>query len=222
MREEEWATGWGDALQAALHGIAPVISERRGTTIRDTRSIARQLAVSAITLFTEHGFDSVTVGEIATHAGVTARTFFRYFPSKETVVLDIFDQTNARLMELIEAGDTGDDVLAGITAAAVEWCERYGDLFTALVRIGDGSHSLNAAVLGRTTVWELHLAEALGHRFTDLDAGDSKVWAYTTMAMLRLMQRNAFEESISFTEAARGVFGRLGELTAGRSKRTRT
>ncbi|WP_159064251.1 transposase [Streptomyces canus] len=35
-------------------------------------------------------------------AGVTLRSFFRCFPSKETVLLDIYGQTNSRLMELIE------------------------------------------------------------------------------------------------------------------------
>jgi AcrR family transcriptional regulator len=194
-----------------------VISERRGTTIRDTRSIARRLGVSAVTLFAQHGFDAVTVSDIAEHAGVTARTFFRYFPSKETVIVDIYDETNARLVELIEARGPEEPVLGAITEATVEWCARYGDLFTALARMGSASESLAAAVIGRTTVWEDHLAGALCSRFPDLAGEDAKVWACTTMAMLRLMQRNAFEEHISFAEAARDAFSRLGALTAGQS-----
>src|SRR5690348_5534189 len=46
------------------------------------------LQAAADRLFTEHGFASTTVRDIAEAAGVTERTFFRYFASKEDLVLD--------------------------------------------------------------------------------------------------------------------------------------
>ncbi|WNB87267.1 TetR family transcriptional regulator [Cellulomonas sp. ATA003] len=42
----------------------------------------------AMTLFTEHGFDGTTVADIARAAGVSHMTFFRHFPTKESVLLD--------------------------------------------------------------------------------------------------------------------------------------
>jgi AcrR family transcriptional regulator len=45
------------------------------------------LEAAAISLFDEHGYDETTVEQIAERAGVSTRTFFRYFPTKADVLL---------------------------------------------------------------------------------------------------------------------------------------
>lgn len=44
------------------------------------------LQQAALELFAKHGFDTTTTDEIAEQAGVSSRTFFRYFPTKESVL----------------------------------------------------------------------------------------------------------------------------------------
>jgi AcrR family transcriptional regulator len=43
---------------------------------------------AAITLFDQQGYDETTVAEIAEHAGLTKRTFFRHFADKREVLFD--------------------------------------------------------------------------------------------------------------------------------------
>ena len=45
-----------------------------------------RLQTAALTLYGERGFENTTVAEIAEHAGLTKRTFFRYFADKREVL----------------------------------------------------------------------------------------------------------------------------------------
>jgi TetR/AcrR family transcriptional regulator, regulator of mycofactocin system len=61
---------------------------RRG---RPPGTSARAFELIALRLFTEQGYEETTVGQIAAAAGVSRRTFFRYFDSKAAVLWYEFD-----------------------------------------------------------------------------------------------------------------------------------
>ncbi|MEW2134257.1 TetR family transcriptional regulator [Streptomyces sp. NPDC005435] len=57
-----------------------------GLRLRTRRLVTEALADTALELFDASGFDQVTVADIARAAGISQRSFFRYFGNKEDVV----------------------------------------------------------------------------------------------------------------------------------------
>jgi TetR/AcrR family transcriptional regulator, regulator of mycofactocin system len=71
-----------------LTGNAVAAGPRRG---RPPGTSRRELELIALRLFADQGFDSTTIEQISAEAGVSKRTFFRYFSSKASVLWSEFD-----------------------------------------------------------------------------------------------------------------------------------
>ena len=81
---------------------------------------------TALEMFAERGFDETTVDDIADALGVSRRTLFRYFASKNDMVWGDFDRVLARLRGCLE--DTKpDEPLHVALGRAVVQSNRYED-----------------------------------------------------------------------------------------------
>ena len=94
MSTVDWTAGEVGTGSAAAGGPhAPA----EGLRARKKRVMRQQLSDVATRMFVERGFDAVRVAEVAEACGVSEKTVFNYFPTKESLVLDRLEATMASL-----------------------------------------------------------------------------------------------------------------------------
>jgi len=71
---------------------APAAPEE-GLRERKKRLMRQRLSDTAARMFLEHGFDKLRVAQVAEACGVSEKTVFNYFPTKESLVLDRLETT---------------------------------------------------------------------------------------------------------------------------------
>jgi AcrR family transcriptional regulator len=76
-----------------------------------------RLQQAALALFAERGFDDTTVAEIAERAGLTKRTFFRYFADKREVLFWGAEALEPLFVTALAAAPASDSALGVITTA---------------------------------------------------------------------------------------------------------
>ena len=106
-----------DTLDA---GQGPGSSGLRERKKARTRASLRE---HALRLFREQGYQATTVEQIAAAAEVSPSTFFRYFPTKEDVVLQ--DDMDTRMIAAFEQQPPGVGPIAAVRAAAREMVTSY-------------------------------------------------------------------------------------------------
>lgn len=94
-----------------------------GEGLREMRKARTQRAIQeqAMRLFAERGYDATTVADVAAAAEVSSMTVFRYFPTKEDLV--IADEYDPVIVDRIRARPPGEPPLRRIGAALVESAE---------------------------------------------------------------------------------------------------
>ncbi|MFG3285068.1 TetR family transcriptional regulator [Streptomyces sp. NPDC048111] len=134
---------------------------------RKRQLVSDELSEAALQLLALKGYDAVTIDEIAATAGVSKRTFFRYFASKEDVVVQFL-------------ADLGTGMRAALTSRPVEerpsvalrhtvWasmavCAGHSDKALRVVQLILRTPALRARFVERQDQWRDELAAELAQR----------------------------------------------------------
>jgi AcrR family transcriptional regulator len=124
-------------------GLRELASALEGTPaeqgLRERKKRARRGALidAAQRLVAEHGLDAVTVEMISAEAGVSARTFFNYFESKDDAVIGAEDSglPDDVVRTFVEGGPTGrllSDVQALVASLLTPHAEAHGRVVRAM------------------------------------------------------------------------------------------
>src|SRR3954468_19877849 len=147
--------------------------------LRDDKKRATRTAIAdaALALFIEHGFDTVTVADVAAAAGVSPGTVFNYFAVKEDLFFDRADAVVDRLAGAVRAKAPGQSAVAAVRARFVDELRRREPTLglsldvAAFHRVIDASPALQARLRALGDRAEDALAAALAD-VTRSRAGD--------------------------------------------------
>ena len=84
---------------------------------RDGSKARARLREAALELYRERGYDRTTTAQIAAHAGVTERTYFRHFADKREVLFDGETELRTILLDAVAAAPAGLAPLPVLTQA---------------------------------------------------------------------------------------------------------
>jgi AcrR family transcriptional regulator len=180
-----------DEAPAASAGDRP----RPGLRERRKKLTAAELEAAAYRLFGERGFDAVTVDDIAAEADVSRRTFFRYFASKEDVLLaDHFTQL-ARLREAMAARPSDEPIITALRNALLSMTgdfEQRKEMVILRGRLMRDTPSLQARSLVHQKLWEDAMQEMVAERLGVDPAKDLRpgVVSAATLAAMRVAFTN--------------------------------
>lgn len=132
---------------------------------------AHALQAAALELFERQGFDATSTDEIAAAADVSPRTFFRYFPTKESVAF--FDEYGEVVEEVLADADLDTSsphafVRDGILRVFAAIPPTDEEVLARRVRVIFSTPSLLGHLAADLANERARLVEGLGDRFPDL------------------------------------------------------
>jgi AcrR family transcriptional regulator len=78
-------------------------NERRGLREITRQAVRKQITEAANELFVERGYENTTIEDIAAEVGMSQRSVFRYFETKEDIVVGKFDYVADDMLKALRA-----------------------------------------------------------------------------------------------------------------------
>ena len=103
------------------------VATRSQRMARERAERALEYEQRALKLVAEHGFPNVTVEHVAAEVGVSTRTFFRYFRSKDDILLTLPRRQAAGLIQALQALEPSPDPVSAVWKLLIDMSERLTD-----------------------------------------------------------------------------------------------
>ena len=140
-------------------------ADRPGLRQRKLQETRERLTRGAMALFLERGFEATTIDDIAATAGVSRRSFFHYFASKEDVVAAWQEGAAAALVAEVVARPAGETMLTAAENAIAAALKRIDPAeAAAMSRLKRDNPALRARDQLKYEKLERALAEGLAQR----------------------------------------------------------
>lgn len=179
---------------------------------RKRRETHERIQTVALALFLDHGFEAVTLDQVAEAAGVSRRSLFHYFTSKEEMVLAAKVDIGPRLAEAVSRRPPDEPLLDMAEASLIDMARDFqGPQARALARLIAQTPALRVGDHAKYAAVEQTLAEALARR-SRRDVQDPEIVAVAAAA-IALMRQASEAWQASDDERGPEVFGR--DLFAG-------
>jgi AcrR family transcriptional regulator len=199
----------------------PALRERKKLRTRDA------LAAAALRLASAHGFERMTIEQVAAAADVSRRTFFRYFASKEAALFPDYARRLARFRAELAGAPADGAPLAAVERAFMAIAALYmreRDEILTQQRVVERSPSLIAFERMLDRDWEHAVAAALAGRAggTSPAGRRARVRAGAIMGAVRATLREWFAGNgrEDLCRLARATFAQLAALS-GRARGAR-
>lgn len=176
-----------------MHTANARVGRRRSTSWEHISAVA-------IDLFTERGFDEVSVDDVAAAAGIGRRTLFRYYASKNALPWGDFDAHLNRMQGLLAATDPAAPIHEALRVALLAFNDfDDADRHRQRMRLILETEALQAYSMTMYAGWRAVVADYVARRL-GLSAGDlipqTVAWSMLAVALTAYEQWLA-DESVS-------------------------
>lgn len=139
-----------------------------GLRERKRRETLQRITDVGMGLFLQKGYEATTLDEIATAAGISRRTFFYYFKSKDDILLSLQNAMGEVIVTALKTQTTERRPIDAVRDAVIAVCSRFpADEMMAIDRLMRSSPAVQARKQASYVQHEEDLFRALRQRWPD-------------------------------------------------------
>ncbi|MFI5493842.1 TetR family transcriptional regulator [Actinoplanes sp. NPDC051859] len=120
---------------------------------RTRQAVQADIAATAMQLFLDHGFDATTMDQIAAEAGVSRRSLFRYFATKEDMVVGDLVERGRAVRQVLEARPPDEGPWEALRAALESLAHASGPQAVRIAAMVHETPSLRARRVEKCLQW---------------------------------------------------------------------